>query len=44
MKVCRDYTAEGEHALRACNGRFYGGGFNPSLTAWPDDGILTSMV
>ena len=40
-----DYTAEGEHALVcACNGRFYGGGFNPSLTARPDDGILDIYV
>ncbi len=40
-----DYTAEGEHALVcACNGRFYGGGFNPSLTARPDDGILDIFV
>ena len=23
-----------------CNGRFYGGGFNPSPDAMPDDGIL----
>jgi diacylglycerol kinase family enzyme len=40
-----DYEAEGEHALVcACNGRFYGGGFNPSLTARPDDGILDIYV
>ena len=40
-----DYTAEGEHALVcACNGRFYGGGFNPSRKARPDDGILDIYV
>ena len=40
-----DYAAEGEHALVcACNGRFYGGGFNPSLTARPDGGILDIFV
>ena len=40
-----DYTAEGQHALLcACNGRFYGGGFNPSRTARPDDGMLDIYV
>jgi len=39
------YTAEGPHALIcACNGRFYGGGFNPSLYARPDDGELDIYV
>ena len=27
-----------------CNGRFYGGGFNPSRTALPDDGLLDILV
>ena len=46
MKVhCDDFTAEGEHTLVcACNGRFYGGGFNPSLDARPDDGLLDILV
>ncbi len=36
-----DYRAEGEHALLCvCNGRYYGGGFNPSPNARPDDGVL----
>ena len=40
-----DFHAEGMHALVcACNGRFYGGGFNPSLTARPDDGIMDVFV
>ncbi len=40
-----DYAAEGKHALLcACNGRYYGGGFNPSLTARPDDGLLDIYV
>lgn len=30
--------------LCACNGRYYGGGFNPSPTAMPDDGILDFIV
>ena len=28
----------------ACNGRFYGGGFNPSLDARPDDGIMDIFI
>ena len=28
----------------ACNGRFYGGGFNPSLNARPDDGVMDVLV
>ena len=46
MKVkCDDFTAEGSHTLVcACNGRFYGGGFNPSLDARPDDGILDIYI
>lgn len=40
-----DETAAGEHALLcACNGRYYGGGFNPSRTARPDDGLLEIYV
>ena len=27
-----------------CNGRFYGGGFNPVPDALPDDGILDSII
>lgn len=30
--------------LCACNGRFYGGGFNPSPDAMPDDGLLDFIV
>ena len=42
---CGDYDANCEHALiAACNGRYYGGGFNPSLNARPDDGILDIYV
>lgn len=41
----RDFASEGGHALVcACNGRFYGGGFNPSLDARPDDGLLDIYV
>jgi YegS/Rv2252/BmrU family lipid kinase len=39
------FEAEGQHALVcACNGRFYGGGFNPSLTAMPNDGIIDLFI
>lgn len=42
---CGDYFAEGKHALVcACNGRYYGGGFNPSLDARPDDGLLDFFI
>ena len=41
----------GEHSLDkditlacACNGRFYGGGFNPVPDALPDDGVLEFLV
>ncbi|MDO4983291.1 MAG: YegS/Rv2252/BmrU family lipid kinase [Eubacteriales bacterium] len=46
MKIsCGDYHAEGQHSLVcACNGRFYGGGFNPTLSARPDDGCLDFIV
>lgn len=38
---CGDFSAQGKHALVcACNGRYYGGGFNPSPDARPDDGVL----
>ena len=42
---CGDYTSDARHALLcACNGRFYGGGFNPSLHARPDDGVLDFYI
>lgn len=42
---CGDYYAEGEHTLLcACNGRFYGGGFNPTPEARPDDGELDFII
>lgn len=40
-----DYSGEGEYSLVCvCNGRFYGGGFNPSLDARPDDGVLDILI
>ena len=40
-----NFTADGKYSLVcACNGRFYGGGFNPSANAMPDDGILDIYI
>ncbi len=40
-----DYFSEGKHTIVcACNGRYYGGGFNPSPDARPDDGVLDVFV
>lgn len=40
-----DFTSAGKHTLVcACNGRYYGGGFNPSPDARPDDGVLDIYV
>lgn len=36
---------QGEFSLMAaCNGRFYGGGFNPAPNAMPDDGLLDFVI
>ena len=35
----------GEYALIcACNGRYYGGGFNPVPDAMPDDGVMDTLL
>ena len=40
-----NYHFQGDCALLcACNGRYYGGGFNPSPNARPDDGMLDIYV
>jgi YegS/Rv2252/BmrU family lipid kinase len=40
-----DQTLSGSFALLcACNGQYYGGGFNPVPEAVPDDGILEYLV
>ena len=46
MRVrCGDYSsAEKLTLVCVCNGRFYGGGFNPSLDARPDDGVLDIFI
>lgn len=45
IRVGDDYQAEGRHTLIcACNGRYYGGGFNPSASARPDDGDLDIYI
>lgn len=39
--TCGDFSFSGKATLCCvCNGRYYGGGFNPSPDAMPDDGIL----
>lgn len=36
-----EHQLDGDFALLClCNGRYYGGSFNPSPTALPDDGLL----
>lgn len=38
-------TIDGEHTMVCvCNGRYYGGGFNPVPTADPSDGILDVLL
>ena len=40
-----DYDDDGEHTMVCvCNGRYYGGGFHPSLDARPDDGDLDIYI
>ena len=42
---CGSYDREEKFSLIcACNGRFYGGGFNPSPTAMLDDGLLDIYI
>ena len=42
---CGSYDVNAPHALCCvCNGRFYGGGFNPSLNAMPNDGLLDIYI
>ena len=40
-----DFSGDGEYTLVCvCNGRYYGGGFNPSPDARPDDGELDMFI
>lgn len=42
---CGDYSRSGKTTLVCvCNGRYYGGGFNPSPEARPDDGIMDVII
>ena len=42
---CGGFESQGSHALVCvCNGRYYGGGFNPCPEAMPDDGLLDIFV
>ncbi|MDO5444388.1 MAG: YegS/Rv2252/BmrU family lipid kinase [Eubacteriales bacterium] len=43
--TCGDFSYSGPYTLCAvCNGRYYGGGFNPVRDALPDDGILDIVL
>ena len=46
MRVrCGSFDQESRYTLVcACNGRYYGGGFNPSPYARPDDGIMDVYI
>ena len=46
LKISLDgQVMEGEFALVcACNGRYYGGGFNPVPDAEPDDGLMDVLI
>ncbi len=45
VRVGDEYSGDGRYTLVcACNGRYYGGGFNPSADARPDDGQLDIFV
>ena len=46
MKIsCGDFIYNGDVTLCCiCNGRHYGGGFNPTVTAMPDDGELEIII
>ena len=42
---CGEFEVEAKHSLVcACNGRFYGGGFNPSPDAKLDDGLMDVYI
>ncbi len=42
---CGSFDRQSQYTLVcACNGRYYGGGFNPSLYARPDDGIMDVFI
>lgn len=42
---CGELSIDGEQSLVCvCNGQYYGGGFHPSLTARPDDGVLDMFI
>ena len=46
MKIkCGDYESESKKTLACvCNGRYYGGGFNPCRYSLPDDGVLDIVI
>ena len=46
MRVrCGEHLIEEDLSLACvCNGQFYGGGFHPSLTARPDDGVMDVFI
>lgn len=45
LRITHESTEEGDYTLVCvCNGRYYGGGFNPVPDAMPDDGILDCLI
>ena len=44
VRGCGMEYSGGTSLICACNGRFYGGGFNPVPEAEPDDGLLDVLV
>ena len=46
MRIWADgFREEGEYTMVCiCNGRYYGGGFNPVRDAVPDDGIMNTLL
>lgn len=44
VEICGETVDAQQTMICVCNGRFYGGGFNPVPEAEPDDGLLDVLV
>ena len=44
VEICGETIDAQQTMICVCNGRFYGGGFNPVPEAEPDDGLLDVLV